>query len=273
MASSEYDEYEAIVRVPKGADLSQSRKTAGAHRGLTRDPDTNKLGHAEIFLKDENEADSLTESPPVFVNVNEYASDSRARERSELGELLGALILLGAIKAAEKAAPHLKIWWNDQALPFMRSTWNRLVPTRKADSQSAPTESTTLIGSAPTEASQEVIAALEEYRVSMSSAKARERFVAALMARLFSEEQMRMLRNARIEDENGPLELSAMETLTPQQVGDSIKLMLETNPSLHDEATLAELGKVLARSRADGGYVPLRNEKIKEALCLTDGSS
>jgi hypothetical protein len=68
MASSEYD---AIVRVPKGADLSQSRKTAGAHRGLTRDPDTNKLGHAEIFLKDENWEDVLTESPPVFVNVND----------------------------------------------------------------------------------------------------------------------------------------------------------------------------------------------------------
>jgi hypothetical protein len=82
-------------------------------------------------------------------------------------------------------------------------------------------------------------------------------------ARLFSEEQIRMLRNARIED----FELkSTMETLTPEQVGDSIKLMLETNPSLLDE-----LGKILGKSRVDGGYVPLRNEKNKEALRLTDG--
>jgi hypothetical protein len=263
MASSEYDEYGAVVRFPKGAKLPKSRKTAGAHRGPTRDPDTKKLVHPEFFLNGENKEDAPTESPPVFVNGNEYAPDSRARERSELAELLGFLVLLGAIKAAEKAAPHLKRWWNDQALPFTKSTWNRLARTHKADSQAAPTESTTLIGSALAEASQEVISAPGEDQTNMSSAEARERFAAALMAKLFSEEQMRILRNARIEDENGPLELSAMETLTPQQVGDSIKLMLETNPSLFDEETLAELGKALARSQADGGYVPLRNEEIK----------
>ncbi|WP_440065583.1 hypothetical protein [Streptosporangium sp. OZ121] len=263
MADSEYDEYDAVVRVPKGADLSQSRKTAGAHRGLTRDSDTNKLGHAEIFLKDESQEDVPAESPPVFVNTNEYAPDSRAQERSELEALLGVLVLLVAVKAAEKAAPHLKRWWDDQALPFMKSARSRLARTRKADSQAARTESTTLMGPASAEDSQRVVAGLEGHRVNMSGAEARERLATALLARLFSEEQMRVLRNARIEGENDHLELSTMETLTPQRVSDSIRSMIEKNPSPLDEEVLSEFVKVLKRSRADGEHFPLRNKEIE----------
>ncbi|WP_440098481.1 hypothetical protein [Streptosporangium sp. H16] len=263
MASIEYDEYDAVVRVPKGAKLPKSKKTAGAHRGPTRDPDTNKSVHPEFFLNGENKENAPTASPPVFVNVDECNSDSRARERSELDALLVAVVLLVAIEAAQQAAPHLKRWWNDQALPFMKSTRNRLARTRKTDNQADPTESTILIGPAPAKAPQEVIAALEQYRANMSSSEARERFISALLARLFSEEQMRVLRNARIENENVPLELSAMEALTPQQVGDSIKLMLEKHPSLLDEETLTEFWKVLARNQADSEHVPLRNEEIQ----------
>jgi hypothetical protein len=47
-----------------------------------------------------------------------------------------------------------------------------------------------------------VFAALDEYRASMSSAEARDRCVVALVARLFSEEQLSAT-NARIEDEGG----------------------------------------------------------------------
>jgi hypothetical protein len=88
----------------------------------------------------------------------------------------------------------------------------------------------------------------------MSSAEARERFAAALMARLFSDEQMRILRNTPIQDDDDHLELeNAMETLTPKQVGDSINLMLETDLALLDPGTMAELGKIQEVLRlADG---------------------
>ena len=68
-----------------------------------------------------------------------------------------------------------------------------------------------------------------------------------------------MLRTARIEDDGPELELvRAVETLTPQQLGESLRLMLEVNPSWPDEETLAELAKVLARSsEGDGDFVPV----------------
>ncbi|MFJ3715168.1 hypothetical protein [Streptomyces sp. NPDC090057] len=262
MDSSEYDEYDAVIRVPKGADLAKSRKTAGAHRGLARDPDTKKLSNAEIFLKDESEADSPAGAQSVlFGEANGTVPNSRARDRLDPEEWAELLVFLAEVTV--KAAPHVRKWLSHQALPFLKSTRNRISRTRKAESQAAPTESTTLIEPAATEPSQEVISAPNEQRASMSSAEAQERFIAALMARalsenakLFSEEQMRVLLNARIEDEKGPVDpKSVMETLTPEQVEERISLILEANPVLLDE-----LKKILTGIRGEGGYLRLESE-------------
>jgi hypothetical protein len=153
----------------------------------------------------------------------------------------------------------------------MKSAWNKLAKRREAHSQVVVAEAATLIDGAPEDTGQEVVAALEAFKASMSSAEARDRFVAALMARLFSDEQLRILRDARIEYGDGLHALeSAAEAVTAQQVGESITLMLEANPSLLNEETLTELRRILGR-RADGEYVPMRREQINEALRLTDG--
>ncbi|MBA2809143.1 hypothetical protein E0500_017500 [Streptomyces sp. KM273126] len=80
-------------------------------------------------------------------------------------EIIGALVVL--VKAAERAAPHLKRWWNYQARPFVKSTRTRFVRTRKADSQAITTESSTLIESVSSDASQELVAALEGHRATL----------------------------------------------------------------------------------------------------------
>lgn len=234
-----------------GADLSQSQKKPGDLSPLTRDGD-NHLGQVTLrdIDEDEEEDDWQTDPEP---------SDPSAEEQSELEELVGALVVLGVIAAAQKAAPHVKRWWNEQAFPFLEKSRVRLSKRRRARGQVATTEKPTMAQLAPTESSQDVVAAFEAYRASMSSAEARERFVAALVARLFSEEQLRMLRNARIEDEGSALELaSAVEMLTPQQLGASITLLLEANPSWPDEETLAALERILGSRGEDGERTPAR---------------
>lgn len=239
MTNDEYDEYPATVRVPKGANLSRSRKSPGAHRGLTRNSD-NELGHAEIFLKDENEneAGSSPASSSTF-DTEEYAPGHPERDHSEAAELLVTVLLIGAFTAA----PHLKRWWHSQALPSLKSRWNRHARSREANNQTGPTELATLIEDAPAKASPEVIDAPDQRRATMGSAEARKRLIAALMARRFSDEQIRLLHDSRIED----LELqSAEEDLTPEQVEDTISFMLETNPSWVDD-----LEKLLGRDRLE----------------------
>lgn len=81
----------------------------------------------------------------------------------------------------------------------------------------------------------------------------------------------RSQRDAKIEDDGLAGMTAAMEALTPQQVGETITLMLEKNPSLLDREPLAEFGTILGGSRADGEYVPLRVERMKEVPRLSGG--
>lgn len=236
---------------PDGLTPGQS-KDGGLHHNLY-DGQKRLVGHGRFIPDDENEEDSPGEpSPPIFdTNECDCKSDPRVRERLEPEEIVEALVIL--IKFAEWTAPRLKRWWNDQALPFVKSTRNRFARTRKDDSSDAPTESATLIESVPSEPAQEAISELDEDRVSMGSEEASVRFAAALIARLFSDEQMRILHNARIENENDSLELSAAGKLTSQQIRDNVRLILNANPSLLTEESLAELGRFIARIQAASG--------------------
>lgn len=66
------------------------------------------------------------------------------------------------------------------------------------------------------------------------------------------------------------MELGATDELTPQRIGEYVALMLEANPSLFGEDTLAELGKLVANIRADGDYVPI--PRVGGVLPQDDGN-
>lgn len=232
------------VEIPDGTHLGFSHDTEGALRAHLFDDGTNELvGHAELFEL----AEDVHECPAPYAEpVYIYVSDDRSNEvNEELAEALRALALLSIIVAAEKAAPHLKRWWSDTALPFLKRSGGKLPTLRHrvagdvADSavQPEPTRDAR---------SQDVLNALKECRASMSTAEARDRFVAALIARLFSEEQLRLLGNALIEDETGASGLAlAAESLDAQQLVGSITLMLTATPLWPDDDTLAQFRSML----------------------------
>lgn len=258
--SSEYDEYEAIVRVRKGARFARSSKTAGAHRGMTRDPDTHQVGQAEIFLKEEDEPDPLAAYPQGWPDDDPRQSEARAQERRENAEFLAEVLVQISLRLAEKAAPHVRKWWSEQALPAVKAKWNeQALPSVKAKWGSVARSRTSDRRAEVAEDPQKVVTASDDQRTTMSGAEARKRFAAAALARIYSDGQLRLLRSARIVDkgEDGPVELGATDDLTPQRIGEHVALMLEADPSLLGEDTLDELGKLIAKIRADGGYVPI----------------
>ncbi|MFD0229671.1 hypothetical protein ACWGPD_34095 [Streptomyces hirsutus] len=260
MDSSEYDEYKAIVRVRKGARFARSRKTPGAHRGMTRDPDTNQVGQAEIFLKEENEPDPVPAYPQGRLDSDRHESDARAQERRENAEFVAEVFVQIGLILAEKAAPRARKWWYEQALPAVKAEWNdQALPSVKAKWGSVARSRTSDRRTEAAEDLQEVVTVSGDQRTTMSGAEARKRLDAAVMTRMYSDEQLRLVRNARVVDEgeDGPVELEAMDDLTPQRIGEYVASMLEANPSLLGEDTLAELGKLVASIRADGGYVPI----------------
>lgn len=265
MGSSEYDDHEAIIRVPKGARLLQSSKTAGARRGMTRDPD-NELGHAEIFLKEEIEPELEPEPvaacPHGWPDSARHASEAQEQERRETAEFIAEVVFQLGLRVAEKAAPHVRKWWSEQALPAMRTKWNgQALPSvktrwtgvrsrvgdRRAEEAGGPQDVLTV---SPDRGDR------RDRRKVMGGAEARQRLAAAVAARIYSDGQLRLLRGARVVDEgeDGPVEVESTADLTPQRIGEQVALMLEKDPSLLGGETLAELEKLVAGIRADDGH-------------------
>ncbi|MEU8053726.1 hypothetical protein [Micromonospora haikouensis] len=192
------------VEYDDGSHLSQSQKKPGGYSPLTREDKTNKLG--QVILSDIDEED---DGPPVvFVHHMgpRPSSGPLTREEPSLSDhtigLLGNLLVAGAVAAADKARPHVTRWLAEQAVPTVMSRWSQL-RSRKPSRTDGSAEQAATARPAPSDERQKIIAALQTYQASMSTKEARNRFLAALVARLYSEEQLRILREAQIEDANG----------------------------------------------------------------------
>jgi hypothetical protein len=258
-----------VVEWKDGSDLSQSRKKPGQYSSLTREDGTNKLGHVTLSEVDEGDGErgSVTYTQPVY-DCYENASQPSAltaEEREEFVRLLADLITVGAILTV-RAAPHVKSLWNDRAAPALRSVRDRTASglaevrqwarqgvrpnTRRDDSDSA--ELVTFVESVTADSPEGVTTALEAYLPSMSSAEARQRLAAALIAmavsdraKAFSDEQLGILFNTRIEDADGaPAEQGSLESLAPEEVEHRVHQMLTANPALlHDVTALLARGQ------------------------------
>ncbi|GAA1018418.1 hypothetical protein Aple_074180 [Acrocarpospora pleiomorpha] len=256
------------VEYDDGSHLSKSQKKPGEYSPLTREDKTNKLGHVTLSDIDEDDDDPQV----VFVYHMESSPSSGpvAREEPSLSDhaigLLGNLLIAGADAAADKARPHVTRWLAEQAAPTVMSTWNWL-RSRRPGWPAGRAEQAAAAEPAPSTERQEVVAALQACQASMSTEEARNRFLAALVTRLYSEEQLRILREAQIEDVNGLLEVDSMvEALTVEQLRSAITALIEENPSLVGDGAQAELGKILDGGRPEAARIPLADEPSAEPL-------
>lgn len=254
--------YEPIV--PEGQHLGTSRKVDGAVTGHLFEDGTNGLkGHAAWRWIDEPEPDygPSYEYEPWREPPSEKPRELTPEER-ELANQIIAMIVVGTVRAAVAATPHVKRWWNEKAVPPVKSAWKRVTAPRKANNKAAAATSSSVSRATFVASTTAVEVAVAESKISMGSAEWKQRFRAMLAAGAFKDEQLRILSSARIEDDDALLETQGtMEQLTPQQFADRIKLMLESNPSLLDEETSAELIRVFS-----GQSKPSRGPGIAELM-------
>lgn len=201
------------------AELSQSHKSPGDYSPLTRDADR-KLGHVTLSDADEYELGSVDGSLP-----RSDVEDADEPQWSE-EDLEALAALISAVVVA--ARPHVERWWKERALPAIKAT-NESVRKRLARSRKASRESRA-------EVITPVDVAPHESHLVMSRDEAEQRLLAALVARAFSDEQLRVLLGARIEDVDGHVGFrSLLAQFTPEQVEGHVNLMLEANPAFLDE--------------------------------------
>lgn len=268
----DYVEVDAVIRMPKGERLADSKKTDGWSRGFTPKSTDKGPEHVEIRLKsnDKSAEPDSTPAEPQIIFTHEYIDPpaQKTREQQELEELLGLLIMLGFVKATEWAQPRLQRLWNERVIPFFnekRGHWLERKAKRKAGKRLKSDAPTAASRATPVDETNKVSDALDAYEANMTSAEARQHFAEALIAQHFANEKMRLLADARVEDGGLPPELaSAVKALTPTQVANALDSLLASKPTLLDD-----LGKFLQVSRS-GGQLQLGSDEMKAALRLAD---
>lgn len=161
-----------------------------------------------------------------------------------------------------KAKPHAQRLWREEVRPAVQARRDARArrkverqargEQKRATDQSESAEMATrvedeIVEGAVIAPSNALVVASQEYRRNMSSSEAQARYLMALAAKAFSDEQLRMVANANIvENEQFVQQESALAELPPAQVTHLID-QLELNPSRLADETL-DLAKFLAEA-------------------------
>jgi hypothetical protein len=154
-----------------------------------------------------------------------------------------------------KGKPLAEQWWRETARPAIAAKRAALDERR---SRRKERKRVTAIGKEPViQPSHEVDEAWIANRPSMSSAEAQARTLAALAARAYSDEQMRLVTSSNVVDGGGLAEPQQLLAELPSvQVRDLIEGMVR-NPVMLGDDSLADLASILGR-RALKSVSPVR---------------
>ena len=246
--------YEPII--PKGHHLGTSHEVDGAVKGHIFEDGTNALkGHADWVWGDDPEPSysySYTQEPPRQLTEE---------ERRAAAELAAFLVVL-TIDGVKWAAPRIAWWWKGTASPGIKSTWRKVTILRKPGKDLAAGASSSSSTGRFAASSTGVEIAVAESEITMSSAEWEARYQAMLAAGAFTEQQRRILANARIDDSTPALDAeSTKERLTPRQFADRIARMLEANPSLLNDETSESVMALLGRGAHKSDAHPVREAR------------
>ena len=250
-------------------DLTPGRKKEGGLHQNLFDADGNLRGSARFVPEEDTDPEPVIITQTVYIPLDERR---RTQQDDALAEFVADVVSHLARRGYAAAAPIVAQWIRETAVPSLAARGARMRERRarrKARRTGAVAEGSIVDSSddltddlvneldgKATGASGELAEAKEEQRLDMSQAEAQARYLAALAARAFSEEQMRLVADANIVDGDGVAELERSLAALP---ADQLKALIQsmaTNPGLLQEHNLAELASILGR-RTLGGCGPV----------------
>ncbi|MBE3075701.1 MAG: hypothetical protein IMZ75_12290 [Actinobacteria bacterium] len=215
------------------------KKEGGLHQNLF-DSDGKLKGSAR-FIPDGSDPEPLVVTETVYVPVEERRL---SREDEELQQAIAALVVQLIDLGIAKGKPLAEQWWRGTARPVIDAKRAALHERR---SRRKERKRATAVGGTVVQPSHEVDEASIANRPSMSSAEAQARYLAALAARAYSDEQMRLVTSSNIVDGEGLAELQRLLGELPSgQVRGLIEEMVR-NPVMLGDDTLADLASILGR--------------------------
>ena len=221
------------------------KKEGGLHQNLFNSEGHLK-GSARFVPDDGGEPEPLVVTETIYIPVEQRR---RSREEEQLRQDIADVVDYLVDRGIDKAASLTVQWWRDRAQPALDA---RRAKNLERRSRRRAKKNTVVVEATVVEPSHERTEVAEEDRPNMSSAEAQARYLAALAARAFSDEQIRLVTSARIVDGEGFAELKrSLAELPADQVRSLIEAMV-TNPSMFGEDSLAELASILGRRDHSG---------------------
>ncbi|MEU4515487.1 hypothetical protein AB0G05_38835 [Nonomuraea wenchangensis] len=221
------------------------KKEGGLHQNLF-DSEGNLKGSARFIPDDGSEPEPLIVTETVYVPVERHR---RTREGEELEQAIAALVSHLIDHGIAKAKPLAEQWWRETARPAINAQRAKMLGrrSRRKTQKKAPNKEEAVV-----EPTQKLTEVSEKDRPNMSSAEAQARYLAALAARTYSDEQMRLVTSANIIDDEGLADLKRSPAELPSDQVKSLLQAMATNPSLLGEETLAEVASFLGRRDRSG---------------------
>lgn len=233
------------------------KKEGGLHQNLF-DEDGNLKGSARFIPDDED--DSAPYSGPVYIYVHDE-SPRRSKQQEEWDDFVRQVVRDLLIVAIERGTPHAKRFWQEKVRPAIQPRVNRVAQRRALRRQRRADKKPVVVEATFVEPSQEIATASKEFRANMTSSEAQARYLLALAARRFSDDQMDLLAKTDIREEEGFIELErALSELPPEQVAKMLE-KFEANPSLLTGDALTGLGLIMGVERVDDGPLPLEKRR------------
>ncbi|VXB45390.1 hypothetical protein [Nocardioides sp. AX2bis] len=234
----------------KDSTYSKSRVKPGEASPLTRSAN-GELGQVTLSPVDDDDDETATYPDPVYVYV-ETETPRRTEEQLSREEFAGIIVRALLEMAIEHGTPHAKRLWIEKLQPAIKARVERrrerrvLRRLRRAEKKNTVVEATTI------EPTHDIAVVANEFKLDMTNSEAQARYLMALAAQRFADEQMQLIADADIRADDGYRELEqALSSLPPKQVASMLQ-KVETNPELLAGDVLTGLGMVLGVERASG---------------------
>lgn len=226
-------------------DLTPGKKKEGGWHQNLYDTEGRLKGSARFVPVDDDQDDPIVVTETMYIPADERLSKTQEMATDIIASVIVKLIEDGA----RAATPRVKRWWNETAVPFAKEKtngWKRRHTARHSEKKPQSVEGIVIdnVASSTEESSSATIMPTDERPV-MSSAEAQARLLAAVAARAYSDEQLRMVSGSQIIDvENIATVQSALTQVPREHLVEFIKYMTR-NPRLLEESSLANLASLI----------------------------
>ncbi|MER5965005.1 hypothetical protein [Streptomyces sp. NPDC002057] len=241
----EYDLFNALIRIPKGESLADSRENEGWKRGFT--PKTSDKGpkHVEILLK--------TEAKPKIVYVTKYVKEQgpQLTPAQQIVADIAGQITEGLVEATKSVVVHL---WHTQAVPALAAKREAFVlkqQARRAQKKALRAGVTTtppvaVPGVEADAPSQDAATAPSDPKVTVTSEQFQQMFMTWLAREDAQQALWSLIVNAEVDD-GGAATLAwqqELKELSPEQRTERAMEFLAANPSILEDFARQLMGSM-----------------------------